>query len=657
MININEVFSKNEQTIYEKLPLASAFFIVSEGTVYTLLVSDGMCKLFRLEREKMIGPFSVNKTKRVHPDDEKKILSQIDKFIHKGTTTLNIVYRYLNNENHKYFWLKAEGYYIQLENKTEVAMVTFRNVTMEINHFSTQKQLHLKSEQEYQEIQNILSAVVQKQNDFILKINTTQKTVLIFAKENNFAHFPFGFSTYTYDEFNSFILHHIQIAGGKAEDFLLNFKNLEKTIDEGYSQTFKIRVKGQIAYKRFFLFHNNGFLYSAVFDVTDLIEKERKKAEELEKANNAKSSFLSRMSHDMRTPLGAVQSISNFGLSESKEKKSQEYFQEIMNFSSYLLSIMNDILDVQKFNNNTIVLHPEIFKLFECKDAIKTIIKNQIEKKHLHLAIQTIGIDAQTHVKLDKHRIQQILINLLTNAIKYTPEQGTINWTGTLITEGTQHILQIEIEDNGLGMSKEFQQHMYDAFSQEANDLSSIESGSGMGLSIVKGLVDLMNGTIHCQSTLGIGTKFTIHLPLPPLTQTEIEAKQNEGSLVINNDSLKGKHILLVDDIEINRLIAKKILEKMSLNVSIAVNGKDAVELIKTNTYNAILMDIRMPVMDGLTAAKEIRKFNTNVPIIALSANAYQEDIEISFKAGMDAHLAKPINKDQLALALRSLCL
>lgn len=656
MINSNEVFSKNEQTIYEKLPIASAFYLLDENTIYTLLVSDGMCKLFHLAREKMLGPFRFNKTKRVHPDDTKKFLQQLNLFLEKENETLNIVFRYLNNESNKYLWLKAEGYYIQLENKTNIAMVTFRNITMEINHFSTQKQLHLKSEQEYQEMQNILSAVVQKQNDFILKINTENKTVLIFAKENNFAHFPFGFSSYTYDQFNTFVLQHVHIAEGSTDSLLLNFKNLEKTADEGYSQTFKILINKKIAYKRFFLFHNNGYLYSAVFDATDLIEKERKKADELEKANNAQSRFLSRMSHDMRTPLGAVQSISHFGLLESKEKKSREYFQEIKNFSSYLLVIMNDILDVQKINNSSIVLHPEIYRLFDCKESIKSIIQNQIEKKQLHLNIRTVGIDDQTYVKLDKHRIQQILINLLTNAIKYTPQQGTINWTGTLHRNQSQQTLEIEIEDNGLGMSKKFQEHMYDAFTQEANDFSSIESGSGMGLSIVKGLVDQMKGTIDCQSTLGMGTCFTIHLPLPPLTKQEIAMKQQEDTHAINNDCLKGKHILLVEDIEINRLIAKKILEQLGLNVSISVNGKEAVQLVRKQDYDAILMDIRMPVMDGLTAAKEMRKFNTKVPIIALSANAFQEDIEISFQAGMDAHLAKPINKNQLTLALRSLC-
>ncbi|MGD1823546.1 MAG: response regulator [Pleomorphochaeta sp.] len=377
----------------------------------------------------------------------------------------------------------------------------------------------------------------------------------------------------------------------------------------------------------------------------DLINAEQSAIE----ANQAKSIFLARMSHDMRTPLGAVIALSNFGINEEKDENLKSYFIDINDSSTYLLSLIDDILDSQKLQSNCFEFNYSIVDYCKVVKRIITVIENKIEEKDIDFNITNKCRDVVTRIFADEKRISQIYVNILNNAIKYTPKGGSIYWDNwyELVANNKIRIIST-IRDTGVGMSQEFiKNKLYSPFSKEVNTLSKDEGGSGLGLNISKNLIDQMNGEINCESVLGEGTTFTISIEYK-LVNNHV---QNDRTIDINNsdDSVFiDKKMLVCDDTEINLKIAKKILEKKMINVDIAYNGEDAVNKVMSNKYDAILMDIRMPILDGIEATKRIRKFDKKTPIIAFSANAYAEDEEKSLKAGMNNHLAKPIDTKKL---------
>ena len=376
---------------------------------------------------------------------------------------------------------------------------------------------------------------------------------------------------------------------------------------------------------------------------------------EAKKANSAKSEFLSRMSHDMRTPLGAIIGLSSFGMDEEKDEKINKYFYQIKDNAKYLLSLLNDILDTQKLGNKNLVLENSILPIEDTVNRIVTIIKNKAENKGIALNID-LKWGSTRFIKTDEKRVEQLFINILNNAVKYTPAGGSINWNNKVeIKDNSKFVVYNYISDTGVGMSQKFQAHMYETFAKETNSQSRFEEGMGLGLPIVKKIINALGGTITCKSEIGKGTLFTIVLSYDLATEEEIKEYQKKKHPLINKSDfkcLKGKKILLCEDNELNILIAKKILGNWEMDVDIAQNGKIGVEMAKSNSYFVILMDIRMPVMDGLEASKEIRKFDQFTPILALSANAYQEDVQKSLKAGMNGHLAKPIETDILFQSL-----
>ncbi|NLY81775.1 MAG: response regulator, partial [Clostridiales bacterium] len=259
----------------------------------------------------------------------------------------------------------------------------------------------------------------------------------------------------------------------------------------------------------------------------------------------------------------------------------------------------------------------------------------------------------QDYYKVDVMRLNQISINILSNAIKCTKGGGKIVWSNRIVEEENKVYLVQTIKDNGVGMSEEFQKVLFEPFTQEANPETKNELGTGLGLAITKNLISIMGGSIEFKSKLNKGTQFTITIPLEIATKEEIEQYKTINIKDKTEVDLSNKKILLCEDVEINARIIKKMLESKKLIVDLAENGKIGIDMAKKNKYDAIIMDIRMPIVDGIAATKEIRKFNKNIPIIALSANAYKEDIELSLEAGMNAHLSKPVNKD---LLFKELC-
>ena len=391
-------------------------------------------------------------------------------------------------------------------------------------------------------------------------------------------------------------------------------------------------------------------LYQALQRKNEELEIVAKKAES---AANAKSEFLSRMSHDIRTPMNAIIGLTHLAKSEDDLQVIKEYLDKIDASSNFLLGLINDILDLSKIENGEMTLNEGPFTKEEFTDSIQTVIKPLIDKKNINFIFEMkCGIEC---IKVDRLRFSQIFFNLLSNAAKFTPTGGAIEFISEKIepekvTRDGKVGIRIYVRDNGIGMSEEFQKHLYDPFVQERSALGDKTRGTGLGLPIVKSLVDAMNGTIEVKSELGKGTEFKIELYVEPV---EAPAKRQKADFL--KKSLKGLKVLLVEDNELNVFVAKTILEKMKCDVDIAENGEKAVEKFKESAqqfYDVILMDVHMPVMDGLEATRQIRQLErkdaSSVPIIAMTADAFDKEKKKTLDAGMNNHLAKPINPSVL---------
>ena len=509
------------------------------------------------------------------------------------------------------------------------------------------------------EAEVILNSLVQRQNEWIVKLDSINRDCAIYAKDNNIFDFKSGLSYMSFDEYDKYIFKKRKngrpldnVTRGSCEllfSILTPEKERSYTFEFYYPERKIVRTTAMMTKD-----NKNIFLYTD--DITEIINEELKQRQILEDAlynadlaAKSKSDFLARMSHDMRTPLN---SIINYALFIGEEKniyKIYDYSHKIKNSGNYLLGLINDILESTHLSNSIIKLDIRSHKLEEFISNIKQIVIPKSESKHIKFKFEYIGpkMDFQ---KIDFVHSTQVVMNILNNAIKYTLERGEVTWTLSHEYINGVWFAKHVIEDNGVGISKDFQNRMFLPFEREENSLSSIEGGTGLGLAIAYRNVKAIGGTIKCESTLNRGSKFTIFLKTEPITEENYLIDNNEKKK--NFDIIIDKKILICEDNSINRKIIKKILETYTSNLTFANNGKDGVNLAKSNDFDLILMDIRMPIMNGLDAVREIRKSDKSIPIIALSANAYKEDVDKSREVGMNAHLSKPINKDDLFLIM-----
>ena len=370
-----------------------------------------------------------------------------------------------------------------------------------------------------------------------------------------------------------------------------------------------------------------------------------------EATTQAKTEFLSRMSHDIRTPMNAIIGLTHLAKDENDVRIIHDYLYNIESASDFLLGLINDILDMSKIENGDLKLKEETFTRDEFVNSITTVIKPLMDKRGINF-IFTIN-SSYDCIKTDKLRFNQIFFNLLSNASKFTPAGGTVEFITQDMPEHDGLVgLKFIVRDTGVGMSPEFIPHMYEAFSQEHSSLSDNKApGTGLGLPIVKSLVDAMGGTISVKSELNKGTEFTINLSFSPADPESTVVKPDS----VNRKNLKGAHILLVEDNEINVYVARIILERVECDITVAINGQEALDVFndsKPGYFDAILMDVRMPVMDGITATEHIRALKrpdaATVPIIAMTADAFEEEQKRTLAAGMNYHLSKPIDPSLL---------
>ena len=376
-------------------------------------------------------------------------------------------------------------------------------------------------------------------------------------------------------------------------------------------------------------------------------------------ANKAKSVFLSNMSHDIRTPMNAILGFTELLKRDAdNSEKVLEYTDKISTSGQHLLGLINDILDMSKIENGKFALNIQKFNLLKFVDELGIMVRPQAEKKNLHFEINMRGVK-QENLLGDKLRINQILINILSNAIKYTPENGSVKMDITELPKINANFarLKFTVTDNGIGMSEEYRKNLFKPFTREISSTVNAIQGTGLGMAITKNLVDLMSGTITVKSKQGVGSTFVVELELRIADSDRDEVPQTSKSeeVATPKKALDGKRFLAAEDNALNSEILVELLDMYSSACEVAENGKIAVEMFEKSPphyYDGILMDIQMPVMNGYEAARAIRNSShpdaATIPIIAMTANAFSEDINDSIDAGMNAHIAKPLDMEKL---------
>ena len=388
-----------------------------------------------------------------------------------------------------------------------------------------------------------------------------------------------------------------------------------------------------------------------------------------ESASKAKSTFLSNMSHDIRTPMNAIIGFATLALDDIRDgKKVEDYLSKILSSSKHLLGLINDILDMSRIESGKVVLEEQETDLVTTLQELQSIMEGQAKERKLKLHVDYSNL-RDRHVYCDKTRLNQVMFNLLANAVKFTSEGGSI-WLTMSQLEPTYEvedraIYEIRVKDTGIGIDKAFIKHIFEPFERERTSTVSKIQGTGLGMAITKNIVDMMGGTIEVESQKGVGTEFIIRLELR--LQAEAGAANEEGAKQHSHAEgvaeFAGKRLLLAEDNELNREIACMLLSKYGFVIDTAENGQEAVDLVAASApdyYDLVLMDIQMPVMDGHEATRKIRslenKVLAKVPVVAMTANAFDEDRKAAKECGMNGFISKPIHMQEVVQALR-MCL
>lgn len=385
----------------------------------------------------------------------------------------------------------------------------------------------------------------------------------------------------------------------------------------------------------------------------------KKAALQAENASKTKSTFLSHMSHDIRTPINGIIGMTGIAIKNFDDReKVLDCLKKIDSSSKHLVSLVNDILDMSRIESGKMVINHESMDIREIVNSCVFIAESLLAQRKVEF-IRGFGIFKHPILVGDALHLRQILINILGNAIKFTPDGGKIFFQAReIFKEYGKVVYHFEIEDTGIGMKSDFLERIWDSFTQENTGNCSGQKGTGLGMAITKKLVDLMGGVIKVESELGVGSKFVLEVSF----DISMEKQRITETAKNLETALNGMKILLVEDNELNMEIAKVILEGEGIDVMTAENGQIAVNMFNNcpeGVFDAVLMDVRMPVMDGLTATKIIRALPRTdaaaVPIVAMTADAYDEDMKKTAEAGMNAHLIKPVNQDELLQTLRTL--
>lgn len=418
-------------------------------------------------------------------------------------------------------------------------------------------------------------------------------------------------------------------------------------------------------------FYTIGYLIGCVIIHSFIVSREQKDQkqklqeakQEAERSNRAKSAFLFNMSHDMRTPMNAIVGYTELARKSINDpERMTEYLDKIVLAEEGLLALVNNVLEMARIENDKVVIRETATDIRSAVDKIRMIIEGEAKKKNITLVSYCDVY--YPYLIQDEFRNAEVVHNIISNAIKYTKEGGTVEFGLRQLPGQTEQdcVIEFTCKDNGIGMSEEFLAHAFDSFEREWTVTNSGIQGSGLGLGIVKRLLELMGGTIEIESKQGVGTTVITRTPHRFAKPEDVQEEHVREELF--DSELEGRRILLVEDNEMNREIADEILKAGGFMVENAEDGKEACELLLrkgAGYYDLVLMDIQMPVMDGYEATRTIRGFEdeilAHVPIVAMTANAFEEDRVASMKAGMDDHVSKPIDTGVLKQVLRKVLL
>lgn len=382
-------------------------------------------------------------------------------------------------------------------------------------------------------------------------------------------------------------------------------------------------------------------------------KRAEKAKEEADRANEAKTNFLRRMSHDIRTPIngirGLIQMSDYYGNDPEKMKDCKA---KVLGATDHLLSLVNDVLDMGKLESGKFILKQDPFTLSRVLEEVNVVSESQAESCNVQFIYQNLEEIEHDHVIGSPVYLKRIFLNFTSNAIKYNRAGGRVYVYGKEISfDGKTALYEFVCEDTGIGMSEEFQKCAFEPFMQEEKDgARTIYAGTGLGLSITKQLIDLMGGTIKLESKEGIGTKVVFRIPM----EVNLEEQSEKTEIDYSKVMFHGIRVLLVEDNELNAEIASFLLERHGMEVTWVQNGKRAVDEMaeKPDVYDMIFMDVMMPIMDGLKATKAIRRMGSTIPILAMTANAFTDDKQKSLEAGMNAHLTKPLQEKAIVKAI-----
>ena len=378
-----------------------------------------------------------------------------------------------------------------------------------------------------------------------------------------------------------------------------------------------------------------------------------KEAQNANAANIAKTTFLNHMSHDIRTPMNAIIGFTDIAMKRKPDKEVENCLKKIRQSSEYLMTLMNDVLDISHIESGKLEYKPVPVDIRNMINTVLSIARGYIENRDLNLYVSREELKTP-YVMADEFRIREVLLNIISNAIKFTKDGGTISFVAENCPGNDEHhvIVRYRISDTGIGMSEEFLDRIFDEFSQENDGARTSYKGTGLGMAIAKKYIDLMGGKIEVSSRQGVGSTFTVEIPLLIAEHVETEEKEK----LKKDTDLHGLHVLLAEDNDLNAEIAVSLLEEQGMIITRAADGKSALaQFCNTapGTFDLILMDIMMPEMNGYETTKALRNLpdrpdGKKIPIIAMTANAFAEDVQAALNAGMDDHVAKPVDMEIL---------
>lgn len=501
----------------------------------------------------------------------------------------------------------------------------------------------------------------------VLLLNIREKTAAL-IKHDGFMPKVFhqdGKKIYPYDELlKKYVAERVHPDDRMMMTVAMKLDNVLEVLSQKkeYTGNYRIINQGETHHYQFRFIKNEeyGIVVLGFLNVDDIVAAEIEQQRKLQKAlddakraNAEKSRFLARMSHDMRTPLNGIVGILEIDKKHADDiKYLKENRRKATLVTNHLISLINDVLDMAKIEEGSLVLAHEAFNILEEGKEAEVLIGLQAQEAGITAILNYTPEDERfIYVYGSPLHLRRAMMNIYSNCIKYNQKNGTITTDIQVISHNDQMVTYCwKITDTGIGMSEEFLSRIFDPFVQADTDARSVYQGTGLGMSIAKALIEQMGGTLEVSSELGVGSTFVVTIPFELADKSQVlQAEQAEDV------SISGMRILLVEDNELNRDIAETILREEGAEITSVVNGQEAVDAVRNHppgTYDLILMDIMMPVMNGYEATRQIRCMGRDdaatLPIVAMTANAFAEDVQMSFDAGMDAHIAKPLDIDKL---------